>query len=287
MNQSFARSLPHDGLLVRDLPVSLFSAVMGLSGLALAWRAAAVPLRVPPVVGEAVGALAVGAFVLVAVAYLAKLARHPQAVRAEFNHPVAGNFFGTSLISLLLLSAVIEPYAAGTARVLWMLGAVASLSLSFVVVSRLLKGAVDRSHAVPAWFIPCVGTLNIPVSVVETAGEMRRMLDFDVDARRTCPTWEEALRTFIGQAERAGILVMCSGIVMNNTHRKLDPEAFRGFALADDLASGPIITQPGTARDRQPGAKVAEDHVNSCCRATAATSPWNNGTCPIRNRSIN
>ncbi len=31
------------------------------------------------------------------------------------------------------------------------------------------------------------------------------------------PTWAEALRRFIGQADEMGILVMCSGIVQNNT----------------------------------------------------------------------
>jgi Zn-dependent peptidase ImmA (M78 family) len=31
-------------------------------------------------------------------------------------------------------------------------------------------------------------------------------------------------------------MVMCSGVVLNNNYRKLDPEEFRGFALADSLA---------------------------------------------------
>lgn len=76
-----------------------------------------------------------------------------------------------------------------------------------------------------------------PGTVVQTAAAaMRTQLAFSTDARRGSPTWEAALRMFVQLAEDAGVLVMVNGVVGNNTHRKLDPAEFRGFALVDDLA---------------------------------------------------
>jgi Zn-dependent peptidase ImmA (M78 family) len=65
---------------------------------------------------------------------------------------------------------------------------------------------------------------------------MARALGFDLAARAACRTWEEALRLFIAQADRLGVLVMVSGVVLSNNRRTLDPEEFRGFALADTRA---------------------------------------------------
>ncbi|MDW5444738.1 SLAC1 anion channel family protein [Polaromonas sp. SM01] len=153
---------------VSKLPVNLFAMVMGLSGLSLAWRFAHGSLGAPALVGEAIGAFAVGVFVLMALGYLTKLAKYPEAVRAEFVHPVAGNFFGTIAISILLLSAVVGPYSGAAAKAIWTLGVLATFALAFIAVSRLLKGQTAASLAVPAWIIPCVATLDIPV----TGGQM-------------------------------------------------------------------------------------------------------------------
>lgn len=84
-----------------------------------------------------------------------------------------------------------------------------------------------------------VGSASVASDIEATATHMRRALGFDLDERRTLPTWSAALRRFGEQAEALGVLVMISGIVGNSTRRRLDPEEFRGFALADPLA--PVV----------------------------------------------
>lgn len=81
-----------------------------------------------------------------------------------------------------------------------------------------------------------VGSANLENDTAEVARNIRQALGFDLDERRHMPTWTEALRRFIQQADSFGIMVMVSGIVGSNTHRSLDPQEFRGFALADPLA---------------------------------------------------
>lgn len=81
-----------------------------------------------------------------------------------------------------------------------------------------------------------VGSVSVRDDIVATAARIRAALSFDVNERRRMPTWTDALRHFIEQADNLGILVMCNGVVHNNNHRHLDPDEFRGFAMADDLA---------------------------------------------------
>src|SRR5439155_8753758 len=84
-----------------------------------------------------------------------------------------------------------------------------------------------------------VGSLRETGDVVQMATLIRRALGFDVDERQRIPTWTDALRRFIEQADALGVLMMVSGVVGSNNQRKLDPQEFRGFALADNLA--PIV----------------------------------------------
>lgn len=89
-----------------------------------------------------------------------------------------------------------------------------------------------------------VGSTTLDQSPESVAATMARALGFDVQARAEARTWEDALRMFIAQADRIGVLVMVSGVVLSNNKRTLDLNEFRGFALADKLA--PLVFINGT-----------------------------------------
>ena len=84
-----------------------------------------------------------------------------------------------------------------------------------------------------------IGSKRLADSVTQTAKEINDTLNFSFEQRQQAGTWTDALRMFVEQVEKTGILVMASGVVGSNNYRKLEPEEFRGFALADNLA--PLI----------------------------------------------
>jgi Zn-dependent peptidase ImmA (M78 family) len=68
------------------------------------------------------------------------------------------------------------------------------------------------------------------------AARMREVLELRPDWAQSQPTWTDALAELRRRMEDRGITVVVSGIVGNNTRRKLDPAEFRGFVLVDEYA---------------------------------------------------
>ncbi|MDW8313316.1 MAG: XRE family transcriptional regulator, partial [Burkholderiales bacterium] len=87
--------------------------------------------------------------------------------------------------------------------------------------------------------LACVGSVGLDAKPAQVAEAMRNLLGLAPHWAESEPTWESALRRLRDRIEAAGILVVFNGVVGNNTHRKLDPEEFRGFALVDEHA--PLI----------------------------------------------
>jgi tellurite resistance protein len=152
---------------IEHFPVSFFASVMGTTGMAIAWKKAHVVLGLPPEIGIALQWWALALFCLLALAYLAKLAGHRPAVLAEFAHPVKLNFFPTISISLLLLAVAFGDTHAVAAQVFWTVGALLHLSFTLVVMSSWIHHTkYEVKHANPAWFIPVVGNIIVPIAGV-------------------------------------------------------------------------------------------------------------------------
>ena len=147
------------------LPVGLFGSVMGLTGLSVAWRLAHARYGVPLWAADGVAVVAAAAFILVTFGYLAKLAIAPGAVLAEFGHPIAGNLFGTVLISFLLLPILLAPFNLLAAQVMWGVGTVGMVAFAWLIVSRWMSDRQLVAHTTPAWIIPVVGLLDVPLAL--------------------------------------------------------------------------------------------------------------------------
>jgi Zn-dependent peptidase ImmA (M78 family) len=125
-----------------------------------------------------------------------------------------------------------------------------------------------------------VGSLRPASDVVEAAAGIRNALGFNLEERRKTPTWTDALRRFISQADALGVLVMCSSVVLNNNRRHLDPREFRGFAMADELA--PLVFINGADTKAAQMFTLAHELVHvwlgqsAVSDAQASTVPENN-----------
>ena len=93
---------------------------------------------------------------------------------------------------------------------------------------------LDHLHDEGADPLPFVARFATDAPVRAVAADMRAVLGVSVAQGQ--PTKDSYLRHLVDAAEAAGILVMRSGIVGNNTHRPLDVAEFRGFAVSHPLA---------------------------------------------------
>ncbi len=147
-----------------NFPISFFATVMGLCGLALA------TLRLEQFAGVAhrasfaVLVASAAAFVVIAAVYATKIRRHPAEVLAEWRHPVKIAFFPTISISLVLLGTATHVFHAGLGVGLWAVGTGAHLVATLAIVSMWITGEhFEAPHLNPAWFIPAVGNVLVPL----------------------------------------------------------------------------------------------------------------------------
>jgi tellurite resistance protein len=109
-------------------------------------------------------------FIILLLFYGLKALRYPQAVSLEMRHPIRINFFPTISISLLLLAIAYLESAPEAAFWLWTAGAILHLGLTLAIFGSWIHHThYEIKHVNPAWFIPVVGNIIIPIAGIRLA----------------------------------------------------------------------------------------------------------------------
>ena len=148
-----------------EFPISFFAIVMGLSGFTIAWEKTVIHCKIPIPIHYPFLALTITVFCVILFYYTLKIIRHKEAVGSELKHPVKLSFFPTASISLLLLATALLHIAPPVSELLWSIGTILHFTLLlFVLNSWLNQPHFKIQHLNPAWFIPAVGNVLVPIA---------------------------------------------------------------------------------------------------------------------------
>ena len=86
---------------------------------------------------------------------------------ADFKHRIRINFFSAISISLLLISVAMMAYWPFLSLILWWVGVILHTVLMLYTISYWIQHNFEIQTMNPAWFIPVVGNIIIPVAGVE------------------------------------------------------------------------------------------------------------------------
>lgn len=153
---------------LQHVPISFFAVVMGLNGWVIALQRAQGLLGFPLPIGNYLLLLSAAVFVGLVTLYGLKLVRYPQEVYAELHHPIKMSFFPTISISLLLFSIALLGLSQPWSFALWAVGTALHFAFTLYILSLWIHHSTfDIKHSNPAWFIPVVGNIIVPIAGVE------------------------------------------------------------------------------------------------------------------------
>ncbi|MCD4758900.1 MAG: SLAC1 anion channel family protein [Arcobacteraceae bacterium] len=158
----------------------MYAIVMGMSGLTITYQKAALWLNFPHIIGSSLMYLTTAIFVGVSITYGMKLFTYASAVKNEFSHPVRINFFAAVSISMLMLAIIYKEEFPTVSAIFWYPGVLLHFYLTMHTIAFWIKDNQELSHSNPAWFIPIVGNVLIPVGGIGFASNGVLMYFFSV-----------------------------------------------------------------------------------------------------------
>ncbi len=165
---------------LKCFPVQLFAVIMGFSGLTIVFAKAYHILGFSYTIYEILLWINTALFYLIFGAYLLKWVYYPSEIKKEFSHPVKSAFIPAISISFLLLSISYYDYNPAIAITFWYIGAPLHLYFTYITMKFWINHTFDINHISPAWFIPIVGNVLVPVVGVDCMPEYISLFYFSV-----------------------------------------------------------------------------------------------------------
>ena len=161
-SQSMCSTVPINRL--QFFPIMMFAIIMGLSGLTIVFQKAEEILGMKGNLGLILSQIDTVLFITILLVYITKTIKYFNEVKKEFSHPVRINFFAASAISFILLSIVYHSINQDIAFYCFTIGTVMQTFFTFYTISFWINKNMEMQHSNPAWFIPIVGNVLVPVA---------------------------------------------------------------------------------------------------------------------------
>ena len=155
---------PQAGNRLQNFPINFFALIMGLGGFSIATHKLEGLMGWTNTLSTAAIFFTSALFAFFLLIYALKLVRYPSAVKAEWQHPIKLSFFPAVSISMLILSICFYPVNKQISLWLWSSGAALQFITAFAVIRYWIKeNHFQNEHLNPAWFIPAVGNILVPI----------------------------------------------------------------------------------------------------------------------------
>lgn len=147
-------------------PPAIFSLILGLFGLTLAWRAAALGLPVPLAISELLLGGVTGLFTVGLLAYMAKFMRRPATLLEDLRVLPGRGGLAALAVCVSALSTGLIAISAGLASAVMWFALGFHILMTGLVIYTLLSGPREQRQVTPIWHLSFVGVIVTAVSAV-------------------------------------------------------------------------------------------------------------------------
>nr|WP_305120826.1 dicarboxylate transporter/tellurite-resistance protein TehA [Aeromonas sp. JL9] len=156
--------------LVINVPAGYFGIILGLAGLANAWRAAAQAWQLPSGIAELIYLIAGIVWLALTALYISKAMHAPEQLAAEAAHPILCCFIGLAGVSTMLIAGGLLPHWQTGAHILFVAGFLFTLGFGVWRTGQLWHGERESGTTTAVLYLPTVAGSFITATVVTSLG---------------------------------------------------------------------------------------------------------------------